>query len=621
MAAMRVSLVVLVLCAARAATPAAAAPGDIPKWFAGGSYTGTIKYNGLELTGTGSTSSTTPTLSITVFGTELSATYVIDEAELTVDVTWTKGFAGLINVGDTSRGIYKREGSLINLAIAAEPGSPPPKAFSGDSTAVYVIFKPTGVPDPTCPKLTTAPKLSELPAGQWRVLRPSSAQGVTSCAGGTAFAFFVRRASGPDANKVVIHFSGGGGACWSKTTCDPTTNAGTKIPQELLDSVDCQKFAPNGPLGYQWEADNPAANYTQVWVPYCTQDLHFGDTFKSYDKVTARHYGYRNARTVLSWVYDNFAQPPVVAMTGCHEGGYAAMAYAPYVMQRYGASTKVVAIGDSSLGTFTPSTMRRAWGFWGGSCAFQGYGDFIKNLDGSGFSAFATSMRSPALIPAALGRVAATFPNNRLVVLTSSHDREQTSFFEAQGAKQATVDWPRHMANNVDRLSRAGVPSLRVLARRGNGTCGLLTRDQRKWLYDVFQASAATMPTNQVCDDCKIAATVGCDGVKGSGKLLDECGTCTAGGDSWIEHNDPQAASALTCAATLPPMENIKLSECTVAASGYFPRAKSETGNDDLGAPDPESGSGGLSPAASLLLVAAAATLATALARTAEIHG
>lgn len=118
MTAARGILVGLALCAAAGAAESAAS-GYVPHWFAGGSYSGTIKYNGLELTGAGSTAADSPTLSITVFGTELSATYVIDEAEQTVDVTWVSGPDGCCVASGTALG---------QGAPAAPPGGRKPLA-------------------------------------------------------------------------------------------------------------------------------------------------------------------------------------------------------------------------------------------------------------------------------------------------------------------------------------------------------------------------------------------------------------------------------------------------------------------------------------------------------------
>jgi hypothetical protein len=70
--------------------------------------------------------------------------------------------------------------------------------------------------------------------------------------------------------------------------------------------------------------------YNTIIVPYCTQDVHIGDSFISYDEDdggggdnTIRHAGAHNMYRTLQWIFDNFHNPTHIFLTGCSAGGTA----------------------------------------------------------------------------------------------------------------------------------------------------------------------------------------------------------------------------------------------------------------------------------------------------------
>ena len=112
--------------------------------------------------------------------------------------------------------------------------------------------------------------------------------GDCQCADGSEFNFWVREAN----PARVVFYLGGGGACFSAETCAPerdlykTTVEDDPTDQRGMFDLDDER--------------NPFADYSFVYVPYCTGDVHVGDTTKEYAPgPTIRHKGYINASAAL----------------------------------------------------------------------------------------------------------------------------------------------------------------------------------------------------------------------------------------------------------------------------------------------------------------------------------
>lgn len=145
-------------------------------------------------------------------------------------------------------------------------------------------------------------------ASQWEtVVAPADCM----CSDGSPFQYFVREA---DPTKVLF-FMEGGGACFSAETCGP-------------DSESYKKTAGDGPLGEAagqgiFDFSNPAnpfADYSIVFVPYCTGDVHIGNTTTDYgDGVVVHHNGYVNGTTALAAMAELF--PDVTKLVVAGESG------------------------------------------------------------------------------------------------------------------------------------------------------------------------------------------------------------------------------------------------------------------------------------------------------------
>ena len=128
-----------------------------------------------------------------------------------------------------------------------------------------------------------------------------------------AYRFWIRRGS---ADGLVIFFDGGG-ACWDDITCSVPWLATGRADDgfykaELLPGDNPNRFGGVFALN---DERNPVRDWSFVYLPYCTGDVHLGantalyrdaDTGETFD---IQHRGADNARVALDWVQRNMSAP------------------------------------------------------------------------------------------------------------------------------------------------------------------------------------------------------------------------------------------------------------------------------------------------------------------------
>lgn len=193
---------------------------------------------------------------------------------------------------------------------------------------------------------------SEINDPEWRIV---PMHGQTSCSDGSPYSIFVKK--GNSAN-LIIHFSGGG-ACWDTSTCAAPISLASIFDGDTrqLKSFyfpNIPKFIPailTGLLDNEAES-NPFKDWNVVFIPYCTGDLHIGNTTNSYSKdgkqFEIRHNGRNNSQESLQWVFDNFKNPGKVVVSGESAGAYGSAFWAPYVAGYY-ENKKIYQFSDGSL--------------------------------------------------------------------------------------------------------------------------------------------------------------------------------------------------------------------------------------------------------------------------------
>ena len=224
---------------------------------------------------------------------------------------------------------------------------------------------------------TTQSRATEFDPNSFVAVSPLPEEG-TGCGLGDDFGFIVRTPqSGFNPDKLLVELLGGG-ACWDFATCNATEEGwtggistkywqsadmitGMKNMLGLPDTIPGCNIMPGMLKGVQdfCVAGHPFANFSFVHVPYCTGDLHWGDTRRTYTgpdggQTTVDHIGARNVQSVLRWVRRNWASPREVMVFGGSAGGFAASLWAAHVADIFPAA-RVAALSDSGLHLPSPS--------------------------------------------------------------------------------------------------------------------------------------------------------------------------------------------------------------------------------------------------------------------------
>jgi hypothetical protein len=186
---------------------------------------------------------------------------------------------------------------------------------------------------------------------------------------------------------------------------------------------------------------NPFKNYTQVFVPYCSGDLHWGSKDVSYTYTPPvgpdvtwpiRHRGFDNLMAVLEWLTDYYQSmgfaPDKVVLAGGSAGGYGGLLALPAVKEILPRRTRTFLLADSANGVITDDFYGRALGgyavsggVWG---AEQNIPDFLQGAFASG---------ADNLAVATYTTLAWRFPWTRIGQYTRAWDKVQVFYYNVAG--------------------------------------------------------------------------------------------------------------------------------------------------------------------------------------------
>ncbi len=200
--------------------------------------------------------------------------------------------------------------------------------------------------------------LPDAPVGEWNWIDfPES-----RCRTGTPTGIGVRYG---DVNKVVIYFMGGG-ACFNATTCG--LNPGT------YGQLDFGGFANQGGQSGIFnpnDSNNPTYNWSHIFIPYCTGDVHFGSNpgmpvngLGMQDFV-----GFDNVTMFLERVVPTFIDAEQVLVTGESAGGFGAALNYDRIADAFPNTTVTLLddsgppLSDAYLHACLQKQWRELWGF------------------------------------------------------------------------------------------------------------------------------------------------------------------------------------------------------------------------------------------------------------------
>lgn len=161
-----------------------------------------------------------------------------------------------------------------------------------------------------------------------QVVLPQAIWG-SRCGDGSDYAFRIRLApAGSPVERIVVHMEGGG-VCLGGGDC---ASKSADLFEALSDPM------PGSGMMSSTAATNPFRDWTKVFLPYCTQDLHIGGgVATAYPQITVQRYGAVNTRAAMRYLRDVIwaeldatdpdgyrADRPVMAFAGSSAGGYGA---------------------------------------------------------------------------------------------------------------------------------------------------------------------------------------------------------------------------------------------------------------------------------------------------------
>lgn len=309
------------------------------------------------------------------------------------------------------------------------------------------------------------------------------------------FKFWVKRGT---VDNLVVFFDGGG-ACWDNVTCS--------LPRLAVDARDDDGFykgellATDDPntLGGIFDLDNPrnpVRDWSFVFVPYCTGDVHSGSNTANYTNpdtgaaYTIQHRGADNFRVILEWMRQNFDAPDEILVTGSSAGAYGAATHYGRIRDTF-TGGRAVMIGDAGQGVTTQDFLELRNGNWN------------YDLPASVFGENASLTADDDIV----AMLAAHYPNDRFGQYTTAHDITQSGFYALMGATNACRAWTAKMATDLRTRQSAG--NFRSYLANGQSHTILrlplfyTERTGGEAFVDWFAKMLGDAPpANQACADC-----------------------------------------------------------------------------------------------------------------------
>ena len=341
---------------------------------------------------------------------------------------------------------HMRSVTFLVLFLVAGCGSRQAVIQSGTASAPGAVAAPAKTTAARTTWADTTKPLASLSRGWNRIPGRTG----TGCAHDSTFAFRVR----PGLPDKVMIFLNGGGACWRAAECDPRGK-----PTYTMTSDSANDASIRTGVFDVANEDNPVREFTMVFIPYCTGDVHLGSREVEYEKKDAkgdgrsffvRHGGAANVESVLDWVYANFRSPRVVFVTGSSAGAIPSPVIAAKMARHY-PRARVVQLGDAAGGYHAAAVPNLLAG-WGATEYLQEDAAY-RSLDSADFSF--------ERLYTAAARVA---PRVRYAQFNTTEDATQLYFLSLLGIKGQPLT--KMLATDLEQV-RDAVPWFRSYTAPG----------------------------------------------------------------------------------------------------------------------------------------------------------
>lgn len=259
-------------------------------------------------------------------------------------------------------------------------------------------------------------------AAPWQVIKPG---GLTKCAHGGEFAFFV---SPGTVNKLWFDLQGGG-CCFDALTCL------TPIYTSTVDVTATKNMLERrGGLGSETDKRNPVADWTRVFVPYCTGDAHTGNATASYG---VHHMGRVNAFSAIDWVKEHFASTAAetIFVTGESAGAVASYVIAPWLFAAF-PDAKAFHLADSYAPVFGKTGYNQGWKNWNGLGIYDSKAvPYLTHDELYPWRSLIAASNTNA--------TARAFPHATFASYISNDDSVETGFYVVEGGGVDGLNWAK----------------------------------------------------------------------------------------------------------------------------------------------------------------------------------
>lgn len=178
-----------------------------------------------------------------------------------------------------------------------------------------------------------------------------------SCALGEPYSFHFKPGN---RKKLVVYFNGGG-SCWNSSSCVVSLQSlqPAYVPSTAIQNDPTEM----GGMLDENNSENPYANWSMLFISYCTGDLHLGSADTVYtnpispsplpNPVTIHHRGFDNFLYTINWLRDNHPEinPGKLLVAGSSAGSYGSTLNYP-VLKSYYPDAKTYGFGDGGMGVF-----------------------------------------------------------------------------------------------------------------------------------------------------------------------------------------------------------------------------------------------------------------------------
>ncbi len=179
------------------------------------------------------------------------------------------------------------------------------------------------------------------------------------CGNGSPYKFFINPSN--TTNNLLIYIEAGG-ACWDYPSCSGEEGIrGAANPNGITDDYMSGIAGVMSPFVFRnhpWDS-LPTKNWTIVFIPYCTGDVHTGDKVTTYtdpetgEALEWHHKGHTNMMAVMKWLTDgpfkrHFNRIDKLMVTGCSAGGAGSVINYHFIRQALGTRVqKAYLLNDS----------------------------------------------------------------------------------------------------------------------------------------------------------------------------------------------------------------------------------------------------------------------------------